>query len=228
MAAGLGYKEWQTGDVLTAGDVNGYLNQGVWVFDDATARTAAVTSPEEGNVSYLKDTNTVEYYSGAAWVGVGAASGLTLISTTTLSNTTSINSAFSASYDNYLIIGYEIIGSTGGDGVALRLRASGSDSTSSYESRNMTITSSLSGGANAYTDRFEPGTINSSNETYFMFHLFNPFAAKKTSFVSSGYRSGTALYQIGLHTATTSYSGITLYPTGGTLAGKVKIYGYSN
>jgi hypothetical protein len=72
MAAGLGFKTFTTGDVLTAGDTNGYLMQGVWVFDDATARTAAVASPQEGNMSFLKDTNSTEYYSGSAWVAVSA------------------------------------------------------------------------------------------------------------------------------------------------------------
>jgi hypothetical protein len=67
MAAGEGFKEWQTGDVLTANDVNGYLNQGIWVFDDAADRTAQVTSPQEGNFSYLRDTNKLYYYTGAAW-----------------------------------------------------------------------------------------------------------------------------------------------------------------
>ena len=86
MAAGLGLKTFVTGDVLTAADTNGYLMQGVWVFADAAARTAAVTSPQEGNMSYLKDTNSTEYYSGSAWVAVaGASGGWTLASTTTLS-----------------------------------------------------------------------------------------------------------------------------------------------
>jgi hypothetical protein len=43
------------------------------VFDDATARDAAVTSPEEGNACYLKDTNEVLTYSGSVWVAVGGA-----------------------------------------------------------------------------------------------------------------------------------------------------------
>ena len=73
MGAGLGLKTFVTGDVLTAADTNGYLMQGVWVFADAAARTAAVTSPQEGNMSYLKDTNSTEYYSGSAWVAVGAS-----------------------------------------------------------------------------------------------------------------------------------------------------------
>jgi hypothetical protein len=77
MGAGLGFKDFTTGEVLTANDVDGYLMQGVWVFADAAARTAAVTSPQEGNMSFLKDTNSTEYYSGSAWVAVGGASATT-------------------------------------------------------------------------------------------------------------------------------------------------------
>ena len=69
MAAGLGFKDFQTGDVLTAADVDGYLMQGIWVFANAAARDAAVTSPQEGNCCYLKDTDAVLTYSGSAWVG---------------------------------------------------------------------------------------------------------------------------------------------------------------
>jgi len=72
MAAGQGFKTFVTGDVLTAADTNGYLMQGVWVFANAAARTAAVTSPQEGNASFLKDTNALEIYDGAAWVAYGA------------------------------------------------------------------------------------------------------------------------------------------------------------
>lgn len=79
MAAGQGFKTFTTGEVLTAADTNGYLMQGVLVFADATARTAAITSPQEGQMSYLKDTNSTEYYSGSAWVAVAGATGLTYV-----------------------------------------------------------------------------------------------------------------------------------------------------
>jgi len=69
MAAGLGFKTFTTGEVLTAGDVNGYLMQGINVFASSAARAAAITSPQEGQYSFLKDTNALEYYDGAAWVG---------------------------------------------------------------------------------------------------------------------------------------------------------------
>jgi len=79
MAAGLGFKTFTSGEVLTAADTNGYLMQGINVFANASARNAAITSPQEGQYCYLKDTNSTEYYDGAAWVsGVeGDISGVT-------------------------------------------------------------------------------------------------------------------------------------------------------
>ena len=70
MAAGLGFKTFNTGDVLTAADVNGYLMQGVLVFASAAARDAAITSPQEGQIAYLKDTNGTTYYTGSAWAAL--------------------------------------------------------------------------------------------------------------------------------------------------------------
>jgi hypothetical protein len=77
--AGAGYKLFQTGDVLTAAQVNTYLNeQTVMVFASAAARTSALTSVlAEGMVSYLQDTNAVEVYDGSAWVSIGASGDIT-------------------------------------------------------------------------------------------------------------------------------------------------------
>jgi hypothetical protein len=75
MAAGLGFKTFTTGEVLTAGDVNGYLMQGILVFATEAARNSAITSPQEGQFAFTKDTNSLWYYTGAAWV---ASAGTTL------------------------------------------------------------------------------------------------------------------------------------------------------
>tara|TARA_Y100001938_G_C8101612_1_gene442261 strand:- start:7457 stop:8272 length:816 start_codon:yes stop_codon:yes gene_type:complete len=83
--AGAGYKNWATGAVLTSSDLNTYVaDQVVMVFASSSARSSAVSSPTEGMVSYLKDTNAIEYYDGSSWGGIGditsivtaAASGL--------------------------------------------------------------------------------------------------------------------------------------------------------
>jgi len=82
MAAGLGFKTFTTGEVLTAADVNGYLMQGILVFASAAARDAAITSPQEGQFAYLKDTNVTTYYTGSAWANVDTT-GMTNPMTTT-------------------------------------------------------------------------------------------------------------------------------------------------
>lgn len=72
--AGAGYKLFNTGDVLTAAQVNTYLQeQVVMVFANAAARTTALSGVlAEGMVTYLKDTDALEIYSGSAWVGYGS------------------------------------------------------------------------------------------------------------------------------------------------------------
>jgi hypothetical protein len=72
MAAGLGFKTFTTGEVLTAANVNGYLMQGVLVFASTAARDAAITAPAEGQFAFTKDTDSLWYYNGTAWVASGA------------------------------------------------------------------------------------------------------------------------------------------------------------
>lgn len=77
--AGAGYKLFNTGDVLTAAQVNTYLQQQVtMVFADSSARTTALSGVlAEGMMSYLQDTNAVEVYNGSSWVNVGNAGDIT-------------------------------------------------------------------------------------------------------------------------------------------------------
>jgi hypothetical protein len=111
MAAGLGFIEFSTGDILTAASANGYLaSQTVMVFANAAARTSAITSPQEGMISYLKDTDATQYYSGSAWatIGAGSSGGMTLLQTLTLSGTSTTSSSLSASYKSLVLHFYGV------------------------------------------------------------------------------------------------------------------------
>jgi hypothetical protein len=76
------FKDFAAGDVLTAADVDDFLmRQTVMTFDDSTARgtalgTAVIT---EGMVTYLKDTNTLEYYNGSSWEAVSNPGDITAV-----------------------------------------------------------------------------------------------------------------------------------------------------
>jgi hypothetical protein len=78
--AGLGRKVWSAGDVVAAADVQGYLqDQSVMVFADAAARTAALAAPTEGMVTFLQDTDALEYFDGSAFVGVSNPGDITAV-----------------------------------------------------------------------------------------------------------------------------------------------------
>jgi hypothetical protein len=124
MGAGLGFKTFVTGDVLTAGDTNGYLMQGVWVFASAAARDAAVTSPQEGNICYLKDTDAVQYYSGSAWTAVGGSSNNSLAQVATGSMaSTSVTISSLSSYDTIMLSLTGVTWGTAADNLRVRINS---------------------------------------------------------------------------------------------------------
>ena len=86
-----GSKNWSSGDVLNAADVNSILaNQVVMTFASSSARDAGFGGSgeptlAEGMVCFLNDTNEIQIYNGSAWVSIGdldviaiAAGGLTV------------------------------------------------------------------------------------------------------------------------------------------------------
>jgi len=79
--AGAGYKLFATGDVLTAAQVNTYLmQQTTMVFASSAARTSALSGVlAEGMLSYLTDTNALQYYDGAAWQDVSNPGDITAV-----------------------------------------------------------------------------------------------------------------------------------------------------
>jgi len=83
-----GYKEFATGEVLTASDVNAYLMQAVMVFASASARDSGIPSGkrEEGMFYFLKDTNELGFFDGSsfvAFVGDGDISAVTITTSAT-------------------------------------------------------------------------------------------------------------------------------------------------
>lgn len=76
--AGLGRKTFTAGDILTAAQVQGYLqDQSIMVFSGSAARATAITSPSQGMFTYLTSDSTLYTYNGTDWVAFtsGGASG---------------------------------------------------------------------------------------------------------------------------------------------------------
>lgn len=65
----MAYKTFVAGTEGLASDINTYLmNQTVMVFTNSAARSAAITSPTEGMVTYLTASDHFAIYSGTEWV----------------------------------------------------------------------------------------------------------------------------------------------------------------
>jgi hypothetical protein len=177
MAQGLGFIEFTTGDVLSAAAANGYLaSQTVMVFADSAARTSAITTPYEGMISYLKDTNSTEYYSGSAWVAIGGASGgMTLLSTTTLSGSSTTVSGISGSYNNLFVLVTGMTNATANG--SFRVAINGSTTASAS---NGYFYASAAGGAfvlyNDYTSRYagnNSGLLRTDANNAYMLTIFD-------------------------------------------------------
>jgi hypothetical protein len=93
------YKVFTNGSTLQASEINDNLmRQSVAVFSNAAARTAAITSPLEGQVTWLEDLNVMSIYDGTSWktslrptgsiLQVVSATTSTQVSTTSTANVT--------------------------------------------------------------------------------------------------------------------------------------------
>lgn len=90
--AGLGRRTFAAGEVLTASNVMGYLqDQAVMVFASAAARTTAISSPSEGMVTYLSDVNALDVYDGSAWKRIADTSASIIQVVTATTNTAVTN-----------------------------------------------------------------------------------------------------------------------------------------
>ena len=105
--AGAGFKVYATGDLITATELNTFLQeQVIMVFADSSARDSAVSSPSEGMFCYLKDTNVLQFYNGSSWasfIGEGDITGVT-ITTSSTSGLSGGATATSGAFSSTLVI----------------------------------------------------------------------------------------------------------------------------
>ena len=74
--AGAGYRTFEAAEVLTATNVQTFLqDQVIATFANAAARDAAITSPSEGQHCFLRDVDELQFYTGSAWVAGGGSGG---------------------------------------------------------------------------------------------------------------------------------------------------------
>ena len=231
MAAGLGFKTFTTGEVLTAADTNGYLMQGVLVFASSAARAAAITSPQEGQMTFLKDTNSTEYYDGSAYQSVSTTGGQTLISTTTLSGASVTLSSIPGTYNDLRLVISNYLPAT--DGSSLRMQVN-ADTNTRYQGIVSNTAGSpaaafgatqwtLTGGAdNVVTTNIAVMDIPSYAKSTIM-KIAECYALTADSTTST---SVTLLQTRFAYNQTTAITSLVLFPNSGNFtSGTVQLYG---
>ena len=74
--AGLGRKVFNAGDILTAAQVQGYLqDQSIMVFAGTAERGSAIAAPSQGMFAYLTGDSTLYTYYGSNWVAFTSCGG---------------------------------------------------------------------------------------------------------------------------------------------------------
>jgi hypothetical protein len=220
------YKVFTNGSVLQASEINeNLMRQSVAVFTNAAARTAAITSPVEGQMTYLEDTNQYASWTGSSWV---SPFGLTLIKQETIGTsvaTLSLTNVFSSQFDNYLITANGgTAASTGLIGIQIP-GVTGYKMTFLYT--NFNNSPSAIGGTGFTTIEYG-GTIDSSNGISMELSVGSPNLEKATTFFANnaGNSSGYLGFTSARLSNTSQYTAINLIFSSAVTGGTVCVYGY--
>ena len=219
------------GQVLTAQQQT-EINTGIPVFATTVTRDAAFGGTgektlAEGQFAFLEDTNATQFYDGAAWQTLGG--GLTLVKSQVVGSAVAsvqVTSAFSASYDNYVIT-YNNGTSSATDNITMIVGATVTNYYYALIGNTWSGTASNSGTTTGTSFNYA-GQTDSTNGPNVYVTVVSPFLSKRTEF-SSTYTNTTAGYvSRGMLNNTTSYTSFTLTPNAGTITGgTIRVYGYS-
>jgi hypothetical protein len=180
---------------------------------------------------------------GLKWATPAAsASGLTLITSQTLSavNSVSIDTCFTTTYDNYLVMASVVISS--GANVQVRMRAGGStNSTSDYDFFTERVrydnTIAISDTGLAQSSWNYMGSIGSAAGYYstIALNFFGPKLARNTTLrgmvndISTSSSVFAQYNSVGNFRSSTQFDGFYLAMTGApTMTGEIRVYGYQN
>ena len=163
-------------------------------------------------------------------------SGLILITSSpfTTVSSHSVNSCFTSTYTNYLLLITFTAASASGPNVTIRLRASGTDTSTGYDQTRLYSLGSTVGADTVASDYFYTTGLNSSypTEPSAVVNIFNPQTTNRTSLISQGQHRGTSVTNqflvSGFQDSATQFDGFTLRVDSGTMSGTIRVYGYQN
>jgi hypothetical protein len=154
----------------------------------------------------------------------------------TASSAVSVNDCFSSEYTNYRVI-IQCDSSSGNTDLRLRLRVGGVDNNTanSYARQVVQGNGSSTAAARDNFDTLVLGSMSDQTGSVFTLDIMRPFEATRTSFLCNNLyiTSGDApliYFTNAFHDQSTSYDGMTFYPSGVSLTttGHFWVYGYKD
>ena len=218
--------------LFSAGDTLVIQNIGAGV-TTVTAGTATVSSagplaiPQYGSGTlYFTSAGVAIYFPSAVTVAAPAASGLTLISATTITGASvNIANCFSATYRNYLIIGDSMTGGSNGYELEGRFGVSGTPTTANY-------TQADAAAANTASTISRVNIVTFTANQGFIMNVYAPNVAASTMFNATGVNNTvTGRISLGFQTDATAFTDFNIAMQSGSTdftAGTIRIYGYAN
>ena len=220
--------------LFSAGDTVVLQNIGAGV-TTVTAGTATVSSagplaiPQYGSGTlYFTSAGVAIYFPSAVTVAAPTAAALTRITSGNLSGASTVfSSAFSTTYDNYIITISNLVRTTSAGNVRLRL---GSGTAHAFNSMVNSTGAPSSDSSAVSGNFFDVGFDSDGFNVQMQILLLSPFLSRPTGMqsISLGY-STQFFYSNGTETSSTSFTDFTMSQNSGTFAsGYVQIYGYAN
>ena len=221
------YKVFTNGSVLNASEINDNLmNQSVPVFTNAAARTAAITSPVEGQLSYLEDTNRYGMWSGSSWI---SPLGLTPIISQTIGtgvSSVTVSNVFTTEFDAYKIILTDTLHGANSNNFFMKLNNSNGNTYYSILTYYVYATgASTNQNSNASGSGWQLALTNTQSMNVEA-EIFSPALAKYTTYRASGASIGLPSTSIGLDGNAVAHTGFTLSSTTTMTGGTIRVYGY--
>jgi hypothetical protein len=216
------YKVFTNGSVLQASEINDNLmRQSVMVFSNAAARTAAITVPLEGMLTYLEDVNRYESYNGTSWL---SPFGTALLASQSFTSVTSviIDNVFNSDFDSYQInINYASCAT--GAVIQFNLRSGGVNASSNYNDQTLQTAGATSVLTQVGAGVAHIGRVASAGGTL-MATIGNPARALQTFGTSMTYDGDDILRNVGFrHTLTNGYDGFRILTP--SASGLITVYG---
>jgi hypothetical protein len=146
--------------------------------------------------------------------------------------TVPVNNCFTSTYTNYKLV-LNVTVASGSIGIKMRL--SGTDSSTSYYWVNYDMYSSNAGISSTAVGQNVTSMLVAGDDTQAMVEIFNPQLAQATGFAVQGVKlepttpraESTVGNAKGVHNVATAYDGFTLVPATGNITGTYTLYGYA-